>query len=119
MLRACAQERRVARNGSEDSMRVQWIRTPLLLGVPVLAFLGLAAESRAATFGTVVPVRGTVSDIALDESRAAVYAANFTAYRVEIVDIPSQSIRGAISVNRPPSAVALSPDNRFLVIGEY
>jgi len=98
-------------------MRVQSIRTPLL--VFVLAVIGLAAEGRAATFGSVVPVRGTVSDIALDESRAAIYVANFTAYRVEIIDIPSRSIRGTISINRPPSAVALSPNKRFLVVGEY
>ncbi|MEQ1946823.1 MAG: hypothetical protein ABL995_06530 [Bryobacteraceae bacterium] len=85
----------------------------------VLGFLGLAPESRAATFGSVVPVRGTVSDIALDESRNAVYAANFTAYRIEVIDLSSRSIRTTIPVGRPPSAIALSPNNRYLIIGEY
>ena len=46
--------------------------------------LGFAAASWAATLGTVVPIRGHVSDIALDEGRGVVYAANFTANRIEI-----------------------------------
>lgn len=79
----------------------------------------LAGSCFAATFGTVVPVRGTVSDIALDESRGRLYAANFSAYRVEVIDTAAQALLAPITVSAPPSAVAVSPDNRFLVIGEY
>ncbi|MEQ1883423.1 MAG: hypothetical protein ABL967_00050 [Bryobacteraceae bacterium] len=98
-------------------MRFDRFRASLLM--LVLGFLGLAGVGRAATFGSVVPVRGTVSDIALDESRHAVYAANFTAYRIEVIDISLRTIRTTISVSRPPSAIALSPNSRYLVIGEY
>ena len=72
-----------------------------------------------ANFGTVVPINGTVSDIALDERRNVVWAANFSAYRVEQVYIPSQSLLAPLTVPMPPSAVAISPDDRFLVVGEY
>ena len=43
-----------------------------------------------ASFGTVVPINGTVSDIALDERRNVVWAANLSAYRVEQVDIATR-----------------------------
>jgi len=72
-----------------------------------------------ASFGTVVPINGTVSDIALDERRNVVWAANFSAYRIEQVYIPNQTLLAPLSVPMPPSAVALSPDHRFLVVGEY
>ncbi len=72
-----------------------------------------------ASFGTVVPINGTVSDIALDERRNVVWAANFSAYRVEQVDIASKSLLTSLMIPMPPSAVALSPDHRFLVVGEY
>jgi len=71
------------------------------------------------SFGTVVPINGTVSDIAFDERRNVVWAANFSAYRVEQVHVPSQTLLAPLSVPMPPSAVALSPDHRFLVVGEY
>jgi uncharacterized protein (TIGR03437 family) len=73
----------------------------------------------AANFGTVVPVHGTVSDIALDERHGRVYAANFSAYRVEVVNTATNALLSPFSVPMPPSAVAVSPDNRFLVVGEY
>jgi len=73
----------------------------------------------AASFGTVVPVHGTVSDIALDERRNVVWAANLSAYRVEQIDIASKSLLAPLTVPMPPSAVALSPDHRFLLVGEY
>lgn len=73
----------------------------------------------AATFGTVVPVRGTVSDIALDESRGRLYAANFSAYRVEVINTTTRALLSPLLVPLPPSSVAVSPDNHYLVIGQY
>ena len=72
-----------------------------------------------ASFDTVVPVNGAVSDIALDERRNVVWAANFGAYRVEQVDIATRTLLTPLTVPMPPSAVALSPNRRFLVVGEY
>ncbi|MEQ1885158.1 MAG: hypothetical protein ABL967_08860 [Bryobacteraceae bacterium] len=78
-----------------------------------------ASCAGAATLGTVVPIHGSVSDIAVDDSRGRLYAANFSGYRIEVVDRNSRKLLSPISVSAPPSAVALSPDSRYLVIGEY
>ena len=77
------------------------------------------ASCWAANFGTVVPINGTVSDIALDEQRNVVWAANLSAYRVEQVNITTKSLLAPLTVPMPPSAVALSPNHRFLLVGEY
>ena len=86
------------------------------LSVGVLAAANVCL---AANFGTVVPIHGSVSDIALDEGRGRVYAANFSAYRVEVVDTATRRLLPPIAVQNPPSSVAVSPDGRYLVIGEY
>src|SRR6185312_2240932 len=88
--------------------------------IPLGVFGLLSALSCwGASFGTVVPINGTVSDIALDERRNVVWAANFGAYRVEQVDIATRTLLTPLTVPMPPSAVALSPNHRFLVVGEY
>src|ERR1035438_1446081 len=73
----------------------------------------------AATFGTVVPVHGEVADIAIDESRGLLFAADFSAYRVEVINIASRTLVSNIPVSAPPSSVAVSPDHHYLVIGLY
>jgi uncharacterized protein (TIGR03437 family) len=70
-----------------------------------------------ATYGSVVQVRGTVSDIALDERRQRLYIANFSANRVEVLNTVDRSLLPSLPVSGPPSSVALSPDNRYLVVG--
>ena len=90
--------------------RVVWI------GALVTGFI---ASAEAATFGTIVPIRGHVSDIALDPGRGVLYAANFTANRIEVVSTANLSLQQPILVANQPSTLALSADGRFLVIGHY
>jgi hypothetical protein len=45
-----------------------------------------------ATFGTAVAIGGHASDIALDERRAVLYIANFTANRIEVMSLASNSV---------------------------
>jgi uncharacterized protein (TIGR03437 family) len=71
----------------------------------------------AASFGTVVPVRGAVSDIALDERRQRLYIANFAANRIEVMRTTDRSLLAPLSVSGPPSSLAVSPDGRYLVVG--
>ena len=87
----------------------------------VSAVLSLGIAGNAATFGTAVPVRGTVSDIALDESRSRLYIANFGAGRIEVMNTadPKFGFGTPLRVSKPPSSIALSPGNHFLVAGEY
>ena len=85
----------------------------------ILCFLSVT-YSHAATFGTVVPVRGTVSDIALDERHGKLYIANFAAGVVEVMNLADRTLsNNPIRVSYPPSAIAISPDSRFLVVGYY
>ncbi|MCE5307139.1 MAG: hypothetical protein LLG20_05820 [Acidobacteriales bacterium] len=70
----------------------------------------------AGTFGKVVPIRGHVSDIALDSRRGLLYAANYTTSRVEVVSLAEQKLLQPIYVERQPGSLALSPDGRFLVV---
>jgi len=91
------------------------VRSRILL---ILAGASMAS-AWAANFGTVVPINGTVSDVALDERRNVVWAANFSAFRVEQVSIASRTLLTPQIVPLPPSTVAISPNRRFLLVGEY
>ena len=75
--------------------------------------------SRAATFGTVVPIAGAASDIALDESRGLLYIANFTANRIDVMSTADYSIHNSMNVAPQPGALALSFDSQFLLIAHY
>lgn len=83
------------------------------------AILCLSAACQAATFGTVVPVRGVVSDIALDEGRGRLYIANLSANRIEVMNTSGLSLANPLALSGSPSAVALSADSRYLVAGYY
>jgi uncharacterized protein (TIGR03437 family) len=73
----------------------------------------------AGTFGRLVSMRGAISDIALDERRQVLYAANFTANRVEIVSLADLTVKGAFPMSETPYVLALSQDQRFLVAGHF
>lgn len=79
----------------------------------------LTAAAWPATFGTVVPIGGHASDIALDEARGVLYIANFTANRVEVMSTADRMIRTSINVSPQPGSLALSPDGQFLVIAHF
>jgi len=76
-----------------------------------------------ATFGTVVPidipVGGHVSDIVLDEPREALYIANFTARRIDVMSIAERRVIRKIDVPAQPAAMALSPDGKSLVVVHF
>lgn len=87
----------------------------LLLLAPVFS----AGLTVAATFGTVVPIGGHASDIALDEKRGVLYIANFTANQIDVMSLRTNTIQRSINVARQPSAIALSRDGRWLAITHY
>lgn len=90
----------------------------VVLGIVAVVLLG--GGCLAATFGTSVPVRGIPSDIALDESRGRLYISNFSAGRIEVMSTSAPYALGTpMTVAGPPSSLALSPDHRYLVVGEY
>jgi uncharacterized protein (TIGR03437 family) len=78
-----------------------------------------AVPSGAATFGKVVSIGGQASDIALDESRKLLYVANFTGNRIDVMSTADYSIRTSMNVAAQPGSLALSPDNKYLVVTHY
>jgi uncharacterized protein (TIGR03437 family) len=89
------------------------------LQIHCLALATLPLLSWGATFGTVVPIGGQGSDLALDEARGVLYVANFTANRIEKLSTSDNSIRNSINVAQQPAALALSPDWQYLVVAHY
>lgn len=88
--------------------------------VPRLILLAaLAWPTLAATFGTVVPIGGHGSDLALDERRGLLYVANFTANRIEVMSTWDKTLRTPIPVAAQPASIALSPNGRYLVVAHY
>ncbi|MGD0774625.1 MAG: hypothetical protein ABSC05_17570 [Candidatus Solibacter sp.] len=85
------------------------------------AFAALLSSSPCggASFGTVVPIAGQASDIALDESRGMLYIANFTANRIEVMSTTDYSIHTSMNVAAQPAALSLSPDSKYLLVAHY
>ena len=81
--------------------------------------LWIACSCWAGTFGKVVAIGGQASDLALDEARGVVYVANFGANRIEVISTSSLTIQTSMNVAAQPSAVALSPNGRFLVAAHF
>src|SRR5215510_12532994 len=90
-----------------------------LITIALAALSAGAPAAKAATFGTVVPIGGHASDIALDESRGVLYVANFTANRIEVMSTVDYSIRTSMNVAPQSGALALSPDSKYLLVTHY
>jgi uncharacterized protein (TIGR03437 family) len=86
----------------------------------VLAAATVAAvTATAGTFGTVVPIGGEASDLTLDEARGVLYIADFTANRIEIMSLATNTIRSSINIAAQPSSMDMSPDGHYLVVTNY
>src|SRR5579871_3511193 len=79
----------------------------------------LVAAAWGQTFGTVVSIGGEASDLALDETRGVLYIANFTANRIDVMSLATNTIQTSINVPAQPSSVALSPDGHWLLVAHY
>jgi len=113
-LSAAAGEKveRRSRRGMESSM----LRKSWFVAASVLL---LAGSALAGTFGKVVSIGGHASDVALDEPRGVLYIANFTANRIEIMSLQSNTVQTSLSVAAQPSAISVSPDGHWLLVAHY
>ncbi len=84
--------------------------------VVFLSPAGLRAQSTAATFGQVVPLGGTPSDIVLDELRGRLYLVRTSAGKVDVYDYRLKQLISSIQVGTQPLAAAMSPDNNYLYV---
>jgi uncharacterized protein (TIGR03437 family) len=82
-------------------------------------FAAFAAAAWGGTFGTVVPIGGQASGVALDAQRGVLYIANFTANRIEVMTLSNNAIQTSINVAAQPSSLALSPDDHYLVVTHF
>ncbi len=98
-------------------MRVNVLITSLaLLGA---AALGTPSAAAAATFGKLVVIGGSASDIALDESRGNLYIADFGASVINVMSLADNSIHSQINVAAQPAALSISPDGQYLIAASY
>lgn len=110
---------RVRRVIAENSRRSRAaLRLATIACVPLFA-VTLASTAWGATFGKVVPIGGHASDIVLDEPRGVLYAANYTANRIDVISLSDYVVHRSINVAPQPGSLALSPDGRFLVIAHF
>ncbi|MGA2434393.1 MAG: hypothetical protein ABSG25_03820 [Bryobacteraceae bacterium] len=99
-------------------MEIRWFGQALRWLILGAVCAWLVPGAFAAAFGTVVPVRGLPSDIALDAARGVVYVANMSAQQVDVVSTQSQTIVNSFPIG-VPSSLALSPDGRYLLVAQY
>jgi YVTN family beta-propeller protein len=76
----------------------------------------LQAQNSAATFGKVITLGGTPSDVVLDESRHLLYLVNTAANRIDLFSTGTNSVVGNIPVGTGPLAAAMSMDNALLYV---
>lgn len=97
------------------------LRIPLALAVftvltpPAFSQFGQQAGT-GATFGEVIELGGTPSDLVLDEARGKIYLVNTAANRVDVFDINDKQVTGSFSTGSQPLAAAISMDGAFLYV---
>lgn len=74
------------------------------------------AQTTAATFGRIIELGGTPSDIVLDEARGRLYLVNAAANRVDVYSYLEDRMLGDIPVGRTPLAAAISMDGAMLFV---
>jgi len=74
----------------------------------------LSGALAAATFGTPVPIGGQATGVALDGLRGVVYAANYTASRIDVISTAGGALNAPIGLSHQPNSLALSMDGRYL-----
>ena len=89
----------------------------------LLTTLGIAAMlagvAPAATFGTRVPILGEATDLAIDQPRGVLYIADFTASRIERMNLVTLKLQAPILVDPNPGSMSLSPDGRWLLVAHF
>src|SRR5439155_4581586 len=73
-------------------------------------------QTTGATFGDVIRLGGTPSDIVLDESRSRLYLVNSNTGAVDIYDYVNKLLANSIRVGSTPVAAAISMDGSRLYV---
>jgi YVTN family beta-propeller protein len=89
---------------------------PFLTFIVFISISVAQVTQQAATFGQIVNLGYTPSDVVLDESRGQLYVVNTNSNRVDIVNAASQKVTQSILVGKAPLAAAMSMDNSTLYV---
>ena len=81
--------------------------------------VALASTATAATFGIRVPIGGEATDLAIDQPRGVLYIADFTASRIDRMNLATFQLLAPIQVDPNPVSMSLSPDRRWLLVAHY
>ncbi len=87
-----------------------------LIGIFLSAGLHAQVTQQAATFGQIINLGYTPSDVVLDESRGVLYSVNTNSNKVDIVSTTTQKVIQSVLVGKSPLAAAMSPDNSTLYV---
>ena len=90
-----------------------------LIPITIAALTASVAVSASASFGTVVPVGGTASDICLDEGRGVLYIANLGGNTIQVMSLADNTIHTSINVAANPVSMSLSPDDQYLLVAHF
>ncbi len=85
----------------------------------LLFIASLSLANAQATFGDVVRLGTTPSDIVLDESRSRLYLVNSSANSVQVWDYNQKTLLGSITVGTRPLGAAMSMDNAYLYVTNH
>jgi len=75
-----------------------------------------AQITNAATFGQIIPLGGTPSDLVLDSGRQKIYLVNSSSNRIDILSTSSNQVIGNFTVGKAPLSAAISMDGAFLYV---
>ncbi|MBI4875957.1 MAG: beta-propeller fold lactonase family protein, partial [Acidobacteria bacterium] len=76
----------------------------------------VAAQTGSATFGDVVRLGGTPSDVVLDETRGRLYCVSQAANRVDVYSYLQRAVVASYPTGESPVAAAISMDARYLYV---
>lgn len=88
----------------------------ILLIAAALPVSSLAQITNAATFGQVINLGGTPSDMVLDEARQQIYLVNPTKNTVDIFSTATNTVVRSVGVGNGPLAAAISMDSHYLYV---
>ena len=89
---------------------------PFLYFTFLISSLQAQTTQQAATFGHIINLGYSPSDIVLDESRGNLYLVNTNSNRIDVVSTSSHKVTRSILVGKTPLAEAMSMDNTTLYI---
>jgi len=87
-----------------------------LLTGSLLHVLSAQTAATSATFGKVIALGGTPSDVVIDEARGKLYTVNSSKNRIDVYDYVNEQNAGSISVGTRPFAAAISMDGNILYV---